>query len=209
METIELEEEKEIESSVNEKYTSEQPPLNCTSSSCVTQENRSSSSTESRRGTATGGLGEEFVESCDAEDSVDKEETRQEDQRKNLIQNAVPMDRNSALDEDDDDNIEPLAGSVGPSAKPLEPLMRTKSSSTAGDLTNIRRNEEESRSENTDNVWMQVGGSLAVLGAVAGGVALALHHSNGADDRSRRRSSNNASAIRRRDEADGGNWDDL
>jgi hypothetical protein len=85
-------------------------------------------------------------------------------------------------DDSDDNDFEPLDGT------------QTQPAATTGSAILISDNPARADPED-DNLWLKVGGGLAVLGAVVGGVAL-LATQNGGDDSRDRRGQNGNSGSR-------------
>jgi len=127
--------------------------------------------------------------------SVSSDEASRDDGRINANSHArgrtAPCDGGG--EDNDDSDFEPLQSSendpnlAGNTHPEQEEPLSTAASSSAVALRCSPSSELQGGEE--ENLWLKIGGSLAVVGAVFGGVAVAAAQSNGGKDQERRKSS--------------------
>lgn len=117
------------------------------------------------------------------------------------------------VEDDDDSDFEPLDVMVQGTASRGERDLSSKDQRTAhskevgGTSATPPVESKPSQSENEEeNLWLKVGGGIAVLGAVVGGVALAMgQQGNDDQNQTRRRRQTNSSVVIEEVE-DGNEW---
>jgi len=108
--------------------------------------------------------------------------------------NPIATTGAASFGEDDDGDFEPLPSNSEENSRSVVTSLKEEQSYPSPEITSSAivtlecgAPVEEQRDEGDgDNLWLKLGGSLAVVGAVVGGMALAAAQNNGGEDQKRR-----------------------